>query len=287
MSLSKKVEAAINDALAVLAGAVKVAVSPAKTHQVILVTGWNDSAEIRSAVAHYLVGLRVCAVNMALQVRAELTDTPVSRAEVLSNVEAIVGKNGQGLTKELIETMRNPWIAEGLWHLCLALSKRVPGVNPVGQLIALTLPHIETSEHGIDIAALYQDGDTFGISIIETKAYPNHPNGAINDAVRFYRGVDKEEFSLKIRQAIQLMRTSLPEGEQEKISAELWRQTRCYVPNPHYDAGNVMNWNNTRSSFKSLTPAADRIFIMPHAIAAFSGFFDAIAAEMLAYAKLL
>jgi hypothetical protein len=285
--LANTVDIAIGNALNLLEQTIQIQHSAISTHQVVVVTGWNASTAVRQAIAIYLVGLRVCAVNAALKIRAELTNTPTSRAEVVRNVEAIVGPNGAGLTVEQVERNRNPWIAEGLWHLCFALSQRVAAIHPPGKLIALNLPHAEATEHGIDVAAIYDTGSTFGLSIVETKAYPNHPNNAIHDAVGFFRKVDAEEFSLKIRQTIQRMRADLSANFQTRISPELWRQTRCYMPNPHYDASHAINWDNPRRSFKNLVPGPNGIFIMPHAAQGFVAYFNDIAAQMFTFARSL
>lgn len=278
---------AIQTALNVLGQSIQVQTAAAKTHQIVWVTGWNSSVPTRQAIAKYLVGLRLSAVNAALQIRAELTDTPASRAEVIGNVEAIVGANGAGLTKEQIERTRNPWIAEGLWHLCLALAQQLPAIHPPGKVIALSLPHAEATEHGIDVATIYDSGGTLGISIVECKAYQNNPDKAISDAGIFFRKVDRGVFSLKLRMIIQRMRADLSAEIQNRISAELWRQMRCYMPNPHYDSVNAVDWSNPRPSFKKLDPDASRIIIMPHASDDFNDFFNSISLEMLTFARSL
>lgn len=281
------VETAINNALSLLAGTLQVQLSAATTHQVLLVTGWDASPQVRQAVARYLVGLRVSAVNAALQVRAQLTDTPADDAEVLTNVEAIIGVNGAGLTQAQIERHRNPWMAEGIWHLCLALAQRLPGLHPPGNLIALNLPHAETTEHGLDVAAIYEIGGGFGFSIVETKAYPRRPSQAITDSVGFFRKVDQGlgNLPLKIRQTIQRMRADLPAVIQEEIKEFLWKQNRSYLPNPHYDDQQAIKWDTARPSFTGLFPGPQGIIIMPHAVRNFPRYFDGLAAEMLAFAR--
>ncbi len=286
---AQAVEAAIHESLSLLAQTLQVQASAATTHRTLLVSGWNASAAVRQAIARYLVGLRVSAVNAALQVRAELTDTPTDQAEIVTNVEAIVGVNGAGLTQEQIERHRNPWIAEAIWHLCLALAQRMPHLHPPGNLVALNLPHAEATEHGLDVAAIYEIDGGFGLSIVETKAYPNRPSDAISHSAGFFRKVDQGlgNLPLKIRQTIQRMRADLPEAMQGRIKEFLWRQNRSYLPNPHYDDQNVVVWTNARPSLDGLFPGPGGIIIMPHAVTAFTEYFDAIATEMLVFARSL
>ena len=71
---SAALEAAVKNALSVLTGALAAATSTAQTHRVVMVSGWDKNPAVRQAVACYLVALRVCAVNAALKVRAQLTD---------------------------------------------------------------------------------------------------------------------------------------------------------------------------------------------------------------------
>lgn len=284
---STKLEGAVKQALSLLAAKVSVAEATAPTHRVVTASGWNADPTVRKAVACYLVALRVCAVNSALRVRAQLTDTPDSEAEVIGNVESIVGVGGTGLTKEQKERVRNPWIAEGLWHLCFCLAKGNPQLHPAGKIIAVSQPHLESTEHGLDIAAIYQDTTGFALSLVETKAYQKRPNSALSDAAKFYRKVDGKRFDLKIRQAIQHMRAELPPALKNRIHEELWRRARCYMPNPHYDAQYGVAWTNARPSLKNLSPGNSGIIIMPHAISGFDAYFRQLADEMLAFAKTL
>ena len=160
-------------------------------------------------------------------------------------------------------------------------------MHPPGKIIALDPVHIAAKDHGFDLIAIYESQRFFGLSIVETKAYLDRPNQAINDAVAFYREIDSEQHTLRIRQNVGNMRAALPKTKQNLISPSFWKQIRSYIPNPHYDAKKSMCWTNCRPSFKELIPDKNHIIVMPHIIKWFATFFDSVAAEMRKFAKSL
>jgi len=282
------VNSEMEHAIALLTSAMCYEPQEATTHHIITVTCWNDSALNREAVAHYLVGLRICAVDAVLNVRAHLEDTVADQIEVLQSVTALVGESNTDLTDDEKPDDRNPWMAEGIWHLCMVIASRRPEIHPVGRIVALNPLHVSAKDHGLDVAAIYQEDDgLFGLSLIETKAYKNNPNSAINSAVAFFRSVDQGQHTTRIRQAVQTMRTGLERDRQATISESFWKPRRSYLPNPHYDSGHDINWTNPRPSFESLTPDRSNIVIMPHSIQNFDDFFDSIADEMRKFAESL
>lgn len=129
-----------------------------------------------------------------------------------------------------------------------------------------------------------QDDGLLGLSIIECKAYRDDPNGAISEAVAFFKDVDNGKYSTRIRQSVQIMRSSLPQHLQEGISKSFWKQNRSYIPNPHYDACHEINWMNSRPSFRTLKLDRTNIIVMPHIISEFDKFFDEVAKEMRDFA---
>lgn len=279
LTLSQGIESGVLEALQTLGAKITAQRLAAQTHSALIVSGWNDPAAI-VAIAWYMVGQRAQAVSIALRIQALLENTKADQAEVQLNVEKIVGSQKQPLTDQQKTDERNPWMAEVLWHLCLFLSKANQPLRAVGELVALEEVHIGTKDHGPDIVALYKEGDGFGISIVETKAYETNPNKAINDAVDYFREVDGGAHDLRLRQTVSHMRNSLPPESQALISPSLWKMTRTYLPNPHYDDSVEMDWTNTRPSFRTLNGGSKRIVIMPNAIPGFSVFFDAVADQM-------
>jgi hypothetical protein len=287
MNLSKKIEQAMNCALDYLAQTLRCTVysDPPDTHTAIIITGWNDDDETRHAIACYLVGLRGGAIDAALKIRAQLEDTPQDKIELYQNVIKIVGEDNAKLTQDQKEDERNPWIAEAIWHLCLAIASRIVDWHPPGQILALDYAHVIAKDHGLDVAALYESGETLGMSIVETKAYKADPNKAIQKAVAFFKDVDLDLHGARIRQSVQFMRTALTPEQQSRVTGSFWKRTRSYLPNPHYDSNCEMDWTNSRPSFRELEPPKSNIIVMPHGISNFDSFFDKISDEMRKYAK--
>ncbi len=287
MSLPRKIEEAMSNAIAYLVDVLRCQILDADTHRVLIVTGWNNDSSTRQAIAHYLVGLRACAIDAALNIRAELEDTLADRVELRQSILKIIGASNETLTDDQKQDERNPWMAEGLWQLCMVIAARRPEIHPVGGVVAVNYAHTAAKDHGLDVAAIYESNNVYGLSLIESKAYKQDPNQAISKAVDYFKAIDRGEHAPKIRQTVQIMRTALPAEQQERIPMSFWKRMRSYLPNPHYDAGCTMNWTNTRPSFRELTPDRLNIIIMPHIITNFDTFFDTIADEMRAFVRSL
>ncbi|NTX14568.1 hypothetical protein HUA76_27575 [Myxococcus sp. CA056] len=261
--------------------------STSTTHEVLQVVGWGKNTKAIDAVATYFVGLLVSSITRALQIRAQVQDTLEDKLEILKSVESLAGSPSVPLSPKQKTDERNPWMAECLWHLCLNLSSKLPALHPHGQVVALDFPHIAAKDHGFDVIALYLKGNTLGISIVESKAYENNPNGAISDAVEFYRSVDQGTHDVRLRQTVSAFRESIPANLQGILSASLWKNIRTYLPNPHYNNTAAVDWTNQRHSFKTLKVGKSQILIMPHETSGFSTFFDAIGASMWQFAQSL
>lgn len=280
MALPAQLDAALAAALTHLQGKLRCTTYEAETHRALVVDGWADDADTVGAVATYLVGLLATAISRTLEIRSQLEDTPRDRLELVRNVERITGTDAAPLNADQREDERNPWIAEGLWHLCLFLASRRADLHPLGTVVALDFPHVAAKDHGLDVMAIYQSGNTFGVSFVESKAYANNPNKAISNATTFFGEIDEGKHDGRIRQVVAAMRAGMPLARQQDVSPSLWKDMRAYVPNPHYDGAMAMDWTNERRSFAKLVVPRDRILIMPHAVPAFSQFFDDVGAAM-------
>ncbi|WP_147443424.1 hypothetical protein [Corallococcus sp. AB011P] len=275
----------INSGMNHLENNLRCASKATTTHHLTLIEGWGDNQATIDAIAAYFVGLLATAVTRALQVKAQIENTQRDRTELLLNVEAITGTQSKPLGQKQKTDERNPWMAECLWHLCTALSQKRNELHPPGRAIALDLPHIAAKDHGFDVVALYMSDNIIGMSFIECKAYEKNPNGAISDAVRFFRDFDNGRHDARARQTLSTLREALPADQQKLVSPSLWKDVRAYLPNPHYDATIAMDWTNPRPSFGDLAIKKEQIALMPHAVTDFSAFFDAIGASMLKIAE--
>jgi hypothetical protein len=277
MPLAATINAWMVDAVQAVVAQLTFSSQAVASHQLLNVAGWSQPA-LRQSIARYLVGLRVNAITAALAVRCDLTDSPADTVEVWDNVVAIVGATGTSLNANEVSTRRNPWIAEALWHLCMAASRQRGELHPPGQVLAVSLPHVKTTDPGLDLAVLFHDGVTHGLSVIETKAYENNVTAAMNSCIVFFREIDGGLHNPRLRQIVSTLRGEL--ADQAHISDGLWKDRRCYFPNVHYDNANLVDWGTARAEFVRLVPGPANIFIMPHAIAGFSQFFTQIADQM-------
>lgn len=100
MSLPNKINESMELAITRLTDSMCYRILEADTHRTIIVTCWNDNDLNRRSVAHYLVGLRACAIDAALNIRAELEDTPDDRSETVQSVIHLVGESNDKLTAD-------------------------------------------------------------------------------------------------------------------------------------------------------------------------------------------
>ncbi|WP_129691318.1 hypothetical protein [Gottfriedia acidiceleris] len=288
LTLNEKINKAIMEAIEHLKEHITFELYEATTHKAILTNGWNNNIDTIKSIAKYLVSIRASALDTALNICSFLLDdTPEGRLDILTSVFEIVGENPNSLTETQIVDERNPWLAEGLWHLCMFLSKEIKDIHPNGDIIAIGPVHVKAKDHGLDGIALYENNSEIGLTLIESKAYKNDPNRAINKALGFFKEIDNENHTTRIRQDVNNLRSSLPFEKQRNISGAFWKRKRTYIPNPHYDSSISINWSRKRTSFNSLLLSRENIIIMPNIIAGFDDFFTAISNEMRNFARSL
>lgn len=288
VSLSTIIEQSMEEAINYLVHNLTCQAYDGGTHLAVIVTGWNDTPEIKFYISQYLVGLRACAIDAALNIKAFLydEDTADNRIDLYQDICTIVGEDNALLNVDQKEDERNPWLAEGLWHLCMTVASRKPEFHPPGNIIAQNYVHVKAKDHGLDGVALYEHQSELGLSIIESKAYKNDPNRAISKAVVFFKEIDNDQHAARIKSTVQVMRSALPPELQKKISSFFWKKNRTYIPNPHYDCSIDMNWTNKRPSFKEIDILKDNIIIiMPHIVEDFDQFFDDVSDHMRAFVK--
>jgi len=294
LTAAQKVDAAVSGALTLLGQTLQFQRTATPNHELLVVTGWNQTLAVRRAVAEYLVGLCVMAVNSVLAIRTDLVG-PSGLAEIKQNVEDIIGVNGMNLTNDQVTKNRDPWIAEGIWHLCLAVSMNTPGSHPPGALFALSLPHLDTTEEGLDLAALYRSQTDVGLSIVETKAYRTTPAVAVQRAAKFFQKINSGSYRKKVREAVLRMRAECTTADQQAVTAQLWQERRWYIPNLHYDAAHSEDWTQPRPVLSDLLQESNNpvfanpqgIMIMPHEVAGFDAFFNGVTTDMVAFVNSL
>lgn len=287
--LSTLIENATTEAILYLAEILQCSHCNHGSHETVTIAGWMADDDARNAIAAYMVGIRACAIDAALNIKVELEETQVDRNELLRNVLQIVRTETETGTDlgvpNWIVTERNPWIAEAIWHLFLAIASIRGDIHPPGLVILLDYAHIKAKDHGLDVTAVFTSDGTVGLTIVETKAYKNRPNDAIGEAVNFFRQIREGTHDLRIRQAVQIMRTALPLSANTLVTGSFWKRNRVYICNPHYDSGTQIDWSNQRPSLGLLCSASEKTLIMPNALDDFDTFFDDIANRMRRFAE--
>ena len=72
MTLPKRIEDAMGLAIDCLVNSLQFEISEAETHRTLTILGLNNSDDTRQAIANYLVGLRACAIDAALNISISL-----------------------------------------------------------------------------------------------------------------------------------------------------------------------------------------------------------------------
>ena len=286
MALREILTRKIDESLAILSDRLTLSNTTAATHNVIEVIGWQDTESIE-ALSTYFVALRAGIIDRAGNICSELIDnTPDYAHDILQSVDEIVTQSDDSNENEQDwkSKWRNPWIAEGIWHCYMRIAIDRTELHSEGKIIAIDFPHVSAKDHGQDVIALYvKRNGVLGMSLVETKAYRNNPNGAISDAVTTLKDIEAGKHNTRLRQVITSFQSIIEEPNKQQLSSSLWKNERILIPNPHYEAsGATVQWDRPRRSFSSLEAP---VVIMPNAIDGFDEFFDEIASTMRSKAE--
>jgi hypothetical protein len=278
LNLTEKIEEAMNESISSLLTLLQVQKIEAPTHSTVIVSGWDKDRVTKRLIAQYLVGLRACAIDSALTIKACLIeDSDLGKIDLLGSVLEIVGESNDALTEVQKRDERNPWIAEAIWHLCMVLANRNPKIHPPGKIVAVKDVHVKAKDHGLDGLALYVIDQGIGLTVIESKAYKNNPNRAIAKAIAYFKEIEEDKHTTRIRQDVNTLRLGLTPELQRQVRGVFWKKNRTYISNPHYDATTVVDWTRPHSGFSSrLSVGKECIIVMPHIIRDFDLFFDEI-----------
>jgi hypothetical protein len=280
-NLKETIESLIKNSIDYFASTLRVTCADSVTHKLIIIDGWNDNSTSRYNIASYLVGIRASAIDAALNIHAALIGNNLRSKEIIyKSVISIIGDSPVAFSEKQKSDQRNPWICEGLWHLCMATSNVRNEIHPSGKVIGLNPVHVNAKDHGLDGLAIYEKNDRYGLTIIESKAYKTNPSLALSNAAKFFKEVDEDEYSGDIFQAVQVIRLALPNTKQEYISNMFWDKERSYIVNPHYDSQINYDWLNKKPSLQKLSLEKSNILIMPDIINDFDEFFDDISKHM-------
>lgn len=283
-----RIESEIAQCLEWLGDMLKVSEVTIGTHRLLTIAGVDRSPECLRALAVYCVGQIVNAVEVNLEIRADLLGLDNQRTceRLVRDVYSVIGDNNESLTDEQKEDERDPWLFEALSHLLVHLSTRNSRHLPVGRLIGLMPLHKSAKEAGLDLIAAYAAGHV-GLGLGESKAWANDPSGGLRAAAAKFRDVDQGGYDSDLRIAVGLMRYALPMEYRSHMTDAFWEEERAYLPFIGYDSNQNPQWTSEREALRSLgVPSSHRILV-PLPIKDFRVFFDDLANEMRAYLELL
>lgn len=253
------------------------------THSVLEFTGLQDP-ECITAQAVYLVGVVASSIQFNLRINEALFNADSVSEDLTANVRAII-RDSNAEPAEWKRDVRNPWIWECLAHLLLHLSRWDVGRHPPGEIVAMTTPHLNATDRGLDFLAIYRSAP-LGISVGECKAYLDDPGRAITDAADILAEVDGDERDMEIRQLITRIRPALPAEIQDQLSGAFWRDERCYFPMVCCELAYAASWDRSRPKLNRLEPLPHRKIILPHSLDGALGFFDQLSDAMRNYCAL-
>jgi hypothetical protein len=251
------------------------------SHTVVVASGLDEESVGRS-VARYAVGFLAGWVAKDATISERLGMQGVDKRQELHALVASIVATPSGMSPDEQEhwrqTSRDPWIAEVLTHGLLVIRRTVASDCLQGDVVALLRPHPRPKRQGLDSIAIYRDGDLAVIAIGETKATKQRGSEELTHACDMFDAVDKGAMGPDLRDAIDLLADVLPPDLVEKVSEDLWRDHRCYLPAIFHEA--EFDAAQPRPRLERLIPPVARKRVLLLRLADFISFFDGVAAAM-------
>ncbi|GAB3219279.1 hypothetical protein GCM10027447_01760 [Glycomyces halotolerans] len=274
--------ALIDEALTDLERVIVLTAAPGPaSHTVLIADGIEKPAAVR-ALGRYLTGVVAGIVGLDARITDELlqdwTDGP---AELAADLQALLGADNVFDTEKQQKfktTARDPWIAEGIGHALLVIRARASTNLLPGAVHAVKKLHPRPNIPGIDLLAIYDDGDDIAVTIGECKASSKHATNNLASAAKFFKEVDAGDYGYILREEIAALRPVLPEPIKPQVTNALWRRSRCYVPAIAY--AEDFDPHCERAHLAALVPPPDRRRLVAVELSDFHGFFDAVADAM-------
>ncbi len=274
----------IEDAVAVLCARVRLVEAPGPSSHTAVVADGLDSPEVAEALGRYLLGVIAGAVQMDATLSAALLpEGPDGRAELAAQVVKAVGATNSFPTlKEIMfrDRVRNAWIAEGLGHAMLIVRSRQATDCLRGPVAALTTPHAEPSQSGLDAVAIYTLDDEPFIAIEETKSTRKRAVQELRKAAGLFAEVDAAQYGPHLRSHLVALRKALPAAVADRVTGAVLRDAACYLPVIVH--GEAFEHLEDRTWLASLRPPPDRRRLLVLRVTDFHAFFDRVADAMRA-----
>lgn len=253
-----------------------------KSHSLISITGLDHRKEVFEAIAVYLVAAIAQCIDSNFQVRNALFGETSFNRDIHNDVTTVIGVDNT-ISSETKTDERNPWLWEGMSHLLINLSLSINDIHPSQPIIMKTSIHLNVKDHGLDLIALYGDGD-LGISAGECKAYLESPGRAITDAASRLSEVDSHIRDGEIRSAISQFRPSLNATHKAKLVGPFWDEEKTYLSLVCCDHNYASSFTRNRKTLRELGPPIEKKLLIPASIKDAKIFFDLLSDEMRLYA---
>ena len=247
------------------------------SHHATVVSGL-ESTNVVAALGIYLSACVATAIRVNLEIALDLLGTrPNDIDQLTRGIDAVVGHDNN-IAAILKETRRDPWITEGISHLCAMVSRDIANLGPPGRIEAVTLVHPDVTEHGLDQLGIFHDGE-LGICVGEAKASDQDISGNLSDAATKFKEVELGRHDQDIRTTISYLRDSLSVELQQLITPTFWADNRAYQAYAAYPE-NGFDHRRKRPALGSLIGAPSSVNVICLSLQDYEAFFDDVADAM-------
>lgn len=252
------------------------------SHTALCLVGLDKDVVIE-ALGMYLVGLLAGIVRTNLKLSAVmLAQTPAGRAQLLGTVDALLQPTADASDEAMRvfdANVRDPWIAEAIGHALLAVRGRADTECLDGRVAAMTVPHPQPSQQGLDLFAIYDDSGLPAMALGEVKSTRANGSARLTQAIGFFHTVENGDRDVDILMQVTLLREALEPALEQGLSASFWHDRACYLPVVAH--GDDVDMSAERPSLAAIDRAASHKRVIYCRPEAYTEFFDAIAAGML------
>lgn len=189
-----------------------------------------ESATCIEALGQYGTGLIAQVVGVDLRLSDALFgNSPGFRDTLKRNVERTVGASNT-ISANFRAYQRDPWITEALGHLLVALASREANHCVPGTVHALTLPHTQVREQGLDLVGVAELDGGVALCIAESKASEGSPGSQLSKAVKLFKAIDARDRDNDLLQALNIFRNYLTAEIRAELPEAMWSRDRLYAP---------------------------------------------------------
>jgi hypothetical protein len=263
----------ISNSITTIESAITVTQETANSHVCTMVYGLEHPKPIQ-AIGIYLAACISTAIKANLEIALDLTgSSPNELTQLRNTVHRIIGPDNQISNIEK-ETRRNPWITEGLAHLCAMLSRKQQFLFPAGRIEALNLVHSDVTDHGLDHFGIFHRSKKLGVSIGECKTSDKDISGNLTDASTKFHEVINGIHDPRIRTHIQYLRASLPSEIESLITQTFWKEKQLFTAYISYPEHLSFNAKRRRPTFENIQGSPSSVNVISFELKDFDAFFN-------------